>query len=186
VNTNEDYTVEIGGQTMTGAQYDAAQFPIKWTLEGERKGRRLGRIVAAILILAAFLVGALWHPAWAPLPEAHGATKPKVQVRYDVPASQWNVPAAVKASGLPTTKVSKVGAAKVADCSKNCVVVFDVPDRFEHTCAGFPNATLKTRAVLVCKWAPNSATVMLSAPVAKKLTPAQRQAALTTALRSLR
>lgn len=144
------------------------------------QARKINRaIIVALLVMGALLVGWNW-----PKP-ADAATKPKVAVRYDV-GSLWNVPAAVKGSGLPTTKVSKVRPSVVADCSRNCVVVFDIPDRFEYTCDGFPTTKLLTRPVLVCKWAPNSATVMLSNATGKKLTPAQRQAALTAAFKSLR
>lgn len=144
-----------------------------------RQARRINRaILTAVLIMAALLVGWNW-------PKPADAAVVKVQVRYDV-GGLWNVPAATTASGLPTSRVVRTGAATVGDCSRNCVIVFDVPSRFEYDCNGFPAASLRSRSVLVCKYASRVSVVQVSNAAGKPMTAAQRQAALTSALRSLR
>ena len=85
-----------------------------------RQARTINRIVIAILIVAAFLVGTLWHPAWAPRP-AHAAKRPvytgTVTICYAPSSkapkldqylySQWDIVKAAKVAGVGKVKVVK-------------------------------------------------------------------------------
>lgn len=85
-----------------------------------RQARTINRIVIAVLIVAAFLVGVLWHPAWAPRP-AHAAKRPvytgTVTICYAPSSkapkldqylySQWDIVKAAKVAGVGKVKVVK-------------------------------------------------------------------------------
>lgn len=65
-----------GDEEMTEVQRcNATCYWLIAQLDGERAGRRLGRIAAGVLIVLAFLAGTLVSPPWAPRP-AHATVRP--------------------------------------------------------------------------------------------------------------